>query len=459
MYVYMRLCVSRCAACLLCALRACLSCVARAFVSSVPRWMVCIRRASARLHNFCVACACVPRCLARLLRTPRACVSRRVSRLLCVFAWMVLVCTPAAYTLEEQVTIRALSLFHSMPISTWHWGGFAEATLDLRAERNPVVRGQLQIESTLFTGGIPVNSDLLSLVCSGSNAAGQLCIDVPRANIRVRIPVSDSTRIRFTLGRARLTWGQGQVFNAGDLLFGADPEQNNYTEDTIRDETALLFASFIPLTDFTFIEIVALPPVSILTDVPLEDGAAGLRLQGKAAQLKYEVGYLYNGDDSAHNIALSLQGNLGIDMYLSATTAVIHDSSDIVDELYRLLQITFGLYHAIDLENNLTLSLRLESLWRPSGVWQETDNADTRYALLLYPEVALSISNAVQLFLRALFSPIDLSAQFIGGVSWVPYSGLSLLFYPAISIGEMTDTYHIDQRGGLQFTVGAQYIF
>ena len=47
----------------------------------------------------------------------------------------------------------------------------------------------------------------------------------------------------------------------------------------------------------------------------------------------------------------------------------------------------------------------------------------------------------------------------LGGVSWVPYSGLSLLFYPAISIGEMTDTYHIDQRGGLQFTVGAQYIF
>ena len=406
---------------------------------------------------------------------------------------------PALGALDSVVDIRALSNFYSAPLSEWHWNGTVESVLDLRSERNSVVRGQLQLETTLLTSGLGVDdmgipASALALACSGVSADGRLCFDVPRANIRVRIPISDDYRIRFTIGRARLTWGQGQVFNAGDLLFGADPDQVDYTEVAIRDETAVLVASFIPLTDFSFIEVVGLPPLTTLTDAPIGEGAGGLRLQGKIADLKYEIGYLFDGgsadgaagnaagntdspsdaagntdspsdaagntdgDDPAHNIAISVQGNVGADFYLSATSALVHNV-DVADELYQRLQITLGLNYIIDLTGDLNLSLRLESLWRPAGEWQEKDGATVRYALLLYPEVLLSISNAVQIFVRSIFSPIDLSAQLIGGVTWVPHSGLSLLFFPTINIGESSDTYHIDQTGGLRFTVGAQYTF
>jgi len=364
------------------------------------------------------------------------------------------------YGIDQTVTIRALTTFYSTPLTEWHWGALTEAVLDLRAERNPVVRAHLQIEATASSSGLPLSSDALPLLCSGERAPGRLCLDIPRAYIRMRIPLTEDYRIRFTLGRARLTWGQGQLFNAGDLLFGSSTNQVDYTQDTLRDETALLIASFIPITDRTFVEIVALPPLNVFTDVPIDQGAAGVRLKGNIVDLNYEVAYLYNGDRRAHNIALTLQGNLGIDMYLSTTSAVIHDVSDILDSFYKLLQITFGLYHVIDLGNGLSLSLRLESLVKPAAEWEEQNSSSVEYGLLLYPELSLSISNAIQVFLRTLFSPIDLSAQLITGVSWTPYSGLSLFLYPIFNIGEETsDTFHFDQRGGIQFTLGAQYAF
>lgn len=357
--------------------------------------------------------------------------------------------------LESSVNIRALISAYSAPLlSDFRWGGTVESTLDLRSERNPVVRGRLEIKATLLADG----STNASTDSPTDAVTVRALFDVPRANIRFRVPITDDYRIRFTVGRARLTWGQGQLFNAGDLLFGTNTTEIDFTEDIIRDETAILLAVFIPINDFAFVEVAGLPPFTALTDVPLRRGAGGARLQGKIANWVYEVGYLYNGDENAHNIALNLQGNLGADVYLSATSALVH-GTDLVNQLFQRTQITVGAHYAINLPNNWGLNLRLESLWRPAGAWREGDSADTRYALLLYPEVTLSISSTLQVFLRSLFSPIDLSAQITGGVSWVPYSGLSVLFFPSINLGQSNDTFHIGQPGGLQVTIGVDYTF
>lgn len=365
--------------------------------------------------------------------------------------------------LDSSATIRTFLNLYSAPLSDWHINGTVEGLIDLRSERNRVVRAHLQLRTTLISSGLGVGdttipSSVLPLICSGASAVGRLCLDVPRANIRIRIPITDDYRLRFTIGRARLTWGQGQLFNGGDLIFGADSTQVDYTQNTLRDETAILLATFIPITNFTFIEAVALPPLTMLTNAPLTKGAAGLRLQGKIANWKYEVGYLYNGDAAAHNIALNLQGNLGADIYLSATSALVHNA-DLADEFYKRLQITLGVSYAANLGNGLGLNVRLESLWRPAATWQEESGEAVRYALLLYPEVSLSIQGTVQLFIRSLFSPLDLSAQIIGGVSWQPYTGLSLLFFPTINLGEKSDSFHTNQNGGLRLSFGAQYAF
>lgn len=371
---------------------------------------------------------------------------------------------PALGALESSATIRTLLNLYSSPLSDWHINGVAEGLLDLRSERNRVVRAHLQLKTTLISSqlgvaGTVIPASALPAICSGESAVGRLCLDVPRANVRVRIPITDDYRLRFTIGRARLTWGQGQLFNAGDLLFGANATQVDYTQGTLRDETAVLLAAFIPITDFTFIETVVLPPLTILTDAPVADSAAGLRLQGKIVDWKYEVGYLYNGDEGAHNISLNLQGNLGADIYLSATSALLHNVDDLADEFYRRLQITLGISYAANLGNDLGLNVRLESLWRPAATWTEEDGATVRYALLLYPEVSLAIRGTVQLFVRSLFSPIDLSAQIIGGVSWQPYTGLSLLFFPSINVGQKTDSFYLDQNGGIRLSLGASYTF
>lgn len=43
-----------------------------------------------------------------------------------------------------------------------------------------------------------------------------VAIEVPRAYVKLRFPW-----MRVTLGKTRLSWGQGLPFNAGDLIFGS----------------------------------------------------------------------------------------------------------------------------------------------------------------------------------------------------------------------------------------------
>ncbi len=398
---------------------------------------------------------------------------------------MLLVCGGGAGQLaaiQQRVDLRlSASLYSDLP-DELYFGILGDARLDVQSDRDRVVRGQLQIQ-TLFanngfggaagTGGGVDSTAFLPFPCSGVEAGGFACFDVRRAFIRVRFELPNSQRMHLTLGRARVSWGEGVLFNAGDLLFGTTAATVDFTEDTLRDESAMLLLAFIPFADFTFLETIVLPPVTVLTDAPAEDISAGLRLQSKLGPLKGEVSYLYRGGAQGgygggggqHRFAVNLQGNLGVDWYLSSSSGITTGSSDPERELLDELAITLGVTHIFDLPGDSSLSLRFEGLVRPGQTWSETATASPPldaapiYAVALYPEISYAVNSAVQIIGRSIINPIDLSAQITLGVNWLVNSGLSLFAFPGIAIGDDDDTFGLNDRGGLRLSTGMQFIY
>ncbi len=395
---------------------------------------------------------------------------RRIGRLLC-YAGLFTLATTANAEPQQSIELRLLNNVYSGPVDNWYWNGLAQAIINLRAPRNETVRAHLQLKTTLSSAGLlsgaPAidTTQRLATACSGFLASGFLCLDVPYANIRVRFVTEEGYAMRLNVGRARLTWGDGSFYNAADSLFGVAAQNPDLTRSAIREETTWLLAGYFPLGRFGFIEPLLLPPLSVLTNAPLENLAAGLRVQGKVANIKGELSYLFRAEQSRHIPALSLQGNLGIDWYLSSSFVVESHAADVAQRIWESWKISLGLLHIIDLEGDSSLSLRLESLWAPGGFWEAQALSATQqprtvnYGLFLYPEVLLSLSGGFQIFLRTIFSPIDLSALITTGIVWQPYTGLSIALFPAVQLGETQDTYHIDLPGGITVALNVSYIF
>ena len=393
---------------------------------------------------------------------------RRIGCLLC-YACILTVAANAEP--QQSVELRLLNNVYSGPIANWYWNGWAQAIINLRAPRNETVRAHLQLKTTLSSAGLlrgdpPIDNTLrLPTACSGFLASGFLCLDVPYANIRVRFVTEEGYAMRLNAGRARLTWGDGSFYNAADSLFGVAAQNPDLTQSTIREETTWLLAGYFPLGRFGFIEPLLLPPLSVLTNAPLEHLAAGLRVQGKVADIKGELSYLFRAEQSRHIPALSLQGNLGIDWYLSSSFAVESDAANAAQRIGESWKISLGLLHIIDLEGDSSLSLRLESLWAPGGIWEaraltaDQQPRTVNYGLFLYPEILLSLSGSFQIYLRTIFSPVDLSALISAGVVWQPYTGLSISLFPSLQLGEAQDIYHIDLPGGINVALNVSYLF
>ena len=365
---------------------------------------------------------------------------------------------PMLGAVDQRVDLQLLSLLYSDLPDQLYWNIVGEAEIDWQSERNAVVRGHVRLRTLFSASGVGGATDGLPLSCAGFLAPGLLCFDIPRAYIRARFQLPNDERMHITLGRTRVGWGDGTLFNAGDLLFGASSQTVDLTDETLRDESALLLAAFIPLSDFSFIEALILPPISTLTDLPLADVAAGLRAHGKIGDIKSEFGYLFRGDSERHSVAVSMQGNLGIDWYISAATSLTHSATDIGADLLDALTITVGMLHIIDLESDSSLSVRLESIIIPLGVWTE-DSATARYGIHLYPEIVYSLSSAFQILARALVSPVDLSARLTLGVNWVAHSGFTLFLYPGIALGDERDIHSTDRARGIELTAGMRYVF
>jgi hypothetical protein len=334
---------------------------------------------------------------------------------------------------------------------------FLHSRLDLQSSGNENVRGQLQIDGWIGDG---------------------LALDIPRAWLRFRLP-----GFRLTAGKTRLSWGEGFVFNAGDVLFGSlDPLAGGLDAAALRDQTAWLASAYLPLGAFSFLEAVVLPfgvpPAAaqglgielagLLAPRALDElaGGAGLRGVFKVGGVKLESGWYADWAERAQRPYLSLQGHLLADWNFSAALSVPFDDPHWADAA-EWLAVTAGLFHLSRLGGDRALSLRLEGALRPGARWREASGAESlpagdpaapAYGLCVFPEAVLALSATLSLQLRALLSPVDGSGLALLGAACSPLQGLSLSAYASAMAGDADDLYSWD-RYGPALSLGAEFVF
>ncbi len=304
-----------------------------------------------------------------------------------------------------------------------------------------------------------------------------------KAYIKAKFPT-----FRLTLGKTRLAWGDGFVFNSGDVIFGSTSPYVNLTGSEIRTDTTWLTSVNYPLGRFSFIEGLIVAPETNASGLGvIQDSGAGLRLYSKAGGIKIETGYYFDGSDKTsyditytntletlkinalHRPYISLQGNIGPDWYLNASVAVPAYNSTIVESIIKdTFNISMGLFHMMEVGYNNSLSFRLESVLLPYLNWIEKDGSAGSYAILVYPEIALGLGSTVSLSLRSIVSPIDLSAQITSGFSWNIFEGYNLLVYTTVNAGDGDDTFSwdkstwttgVDSIDGISMMFGVSFIY
>lgn len=275
--------------------------------------------------------------------------------------------------------------------------GFGKAEADLQSTGSRTVRSRLQLRALLL------NED-------GSSTAH---FSVPRAEIRWRMKLGENT-IRFTAGRTRLTWGDGRLFNAGDVINGTAPAAVDLTDDVLRDETQWMFSSWLPLGQYSFIEPVFLVPVLETGSASSGSGTnrgAGLRIQGKLFNTKTEAGYLYLSDTETHRPCLSLQGHLLLDWYTSVSFYLPDPADEAMD-------ISGGLLYNGTTEGSGTWSIRGEFLRQ-----QKNDS------WFLFPEATWSPSKLFTVFTRGTFALRQETETVAAGCTWTPSTGLDISLF------------------------------
>ena len=320
---------------------------------------------------------------------------------------------------------------------TWSDSMVADLALTLASKREGNVRGEVVLKGNPSTASF---DDL-----------------VHKAYFKARFP-----SFRLTGGKTRLTWGDGMLFNAADVLYGSNTTSVSLTQAVLRSETEWLASINYPLGFFSFAEAVVMPSK---TNTP-SDMLFGVRYYTTVKDIKVELGYASNKTTTTvrqHKPYVSLQGNLGFDWYLSSSLA-IPVAGDIAKESRESWVISGGIFHLVTLPLDRSLSLRLEFLTRPFGAWGSGPVSDTDAALLLYPELLLSYSPSLSFNLGSIISPLDLSAMSIIGASWNVFDGFSFMASISLAAGDDGDlfswtTTDSDKPASFSVTIGSSWIF
>ncbi|MFP4330224.1 MAG: hypothetical protein ACLFP6_05880 [Spirochaetaceae bacterium] len=375
---------------------------------------------------------------------------------------------------EERETVQTVeieainALSRGEEIDEWQLSGLGRVELDYQSRGSRWVRSRLSIRAELLENPDPEAADLR--------------LTIPRAFIRARFPLGESYLFRATFGKSRVTWGDGALYNAGDLVFGeAGGGADLFSTTGVREETDWLITAFFPLGQFSFFEPLLLVPEgelvgdeggdgttegALLAGAPsIEETAAGGRLQWQLWNLKMEGGYLFSAADNEQDLSFSLQGNIGPDVYggVATTFPTGGPTPDPREEL----RITAGAYHQYRYRSSGLLTFRLEALIYPEGIWEESAatalkrpcGLEPPCGVSLYPEVSWVPSEAVTLFTRAVLSPVDGSGVVITGGEWNIYEGLTLGAYVAAQGGGSEDRYSFDRPGGGSLTTRIRYLY
>lgn len=371
----------------------------------------------------------------------------------------------------------------------------SNVTIDMELY-NTVMRTRDSSSSQYWAYGIAGKGALSFKPTGNKNIRGDLAGDIiypdssgipgfslQKAFIKAKFP-----SFRLTIGKTRLGWGDGFVFNSGDVVFGSISPYVNLIGPEIRTETAWLTAVNFPLGRFSFIEVlVKAPDLNSLGIGKIQDSGAGFRLFTKAAGIKIETGYYFDGTDiasynlqytkstesisipSLHRPYVSLQGNLGVDWYVNSSIAIPSLRNSTLESVAKdTCNISFGLFHMLKIGYNSSLSFRFESVVLPYLNWTETDGTAGSYAILAYPEITLGLGQTLNVSVRSIVSPVDLSAQVTSGFSWNVFEGFDLVGYATINMGDGNDTFawkkyswdpQFDVVDGISLMAGVKYIY
>jgi hypothetical protein len=330
--------------------------------------------------------------------------------------------------------------------------------------------GELSFKST---GSSDVRADFsLDIIYPELN--GQPLLSIQKASIKAKFP-----DFRITVGKNRLSWGEGFVFNSADVIFGSTSPDVSLIGSELRTETTWLTSVNYPLGRYSFVEaLVKAPDFNGSYMGKIEDSGAGVRVYTKAGGIKVEAGYYFDGTDSdvqdnsvsgLHRPYVSFQGNIGPDWHLSSSVSFPAMDGGIVESVaLDTFSISGGLFHLQEAGYNNTLTFRVEAVVFPFLNWSEDSGTRGSYSLLIYPEIALGLGQNVSLSLRSIISPVDLSAMITLGYNWNIFEGFYILANAVIYAGDGDDTYSwsrtdwdasLDSIDGISFLTGVQYIY
>jgi len=366
-------------------------------------------------------------------------VSRTKRHATMVLGFCLLALSPLVATENPVISMDLLpTVAYTANTDKWQESMIANLSVSLASQRSGNVRGEVVLQGNSLT---PVTSfeDV-----------------VYKAYFKARFP-----SFRLTAGKTRLSWGDGMLFNAGDVLYGSNSTSVSLTQAELRSSTNWLASVNYPLGFFSFAEAVVMPSE---TGVPL-DMLFGARYYTTVKDIKVEAGYATKVPKTTgirlHKPYISLQGNLGFDWYLSSSLA-IPVAGDIAKRTSESWMISAGAFHLVALPLDRSLTLRLELLTRPFGTWEPGPVDDDTAAILLYPELGLSYSPSLSFSLRSIISPLDLSAMSTLGMSWNIFDAFNLIGSISLATGDEGDLFawsSSTSSSSFSATVGSSWVF
>lgn len=312
-------------------------------------------------------------------------------------------------------------------------------TLLLHASGDPSYKQYGNAIVTLSSSGYKnIKADIA--VNAGFSSEEKLpTIELDRITIKARFP-----SFKVLIGKTRLDWGEGTLFNAGNVLF----EDTNYSVPILNNSPVLdrawLSAITFPLSSFSFLEGAIIVPET----GKIEELKGGLRYYNSEWGVKFETGLSFRDESLTPHV--SFMGNIGVDASLSASVDISLAGEDST-HLKESITLSSRLFHTCSFLNQDTLHLTLEALYTPFP-------KDDTLALFLYSIVQYGFSNGISLSLNSIISPLDLSASLSARGSWNIFEGVVISGAINTAIGESGDIFSYD-KGMSSFSIGLSSLF
>ena len=309
------------------------------------------------------------------------------------------------------------------------WAGASTTRLTVESEATSAVKATIQAglyaDPSISPQTVTVRDALVS---------DGFYFTLEKAYLKIRFPgFIDGSSSRLSFGKMPIAWGQGTFFNAGDILFGAMPNQTSLFSSEYRTDTDWMGVFYLPLGDWSFVETIGLPPMR-----SGETGRGGGRFvltPGWTALNSIEAGYLYDtnvktgtllntttADTAGHQLYTSLDGTLYFDYSLSTSlTAYNSEKGCSADSVYNSWKISAGIFRMWSISGDtrsIPVSFRMEGLFAPA-----------HNTLNIFSMLSFAITENITLWLNTLTSTNDYETWIVPvsvGSTWKVLQGLSL---------------------------------